>query len=172
MPGIKIGTETGKFVSKFQKLVLTSLLLISVPLSFSAPAHASKTKTLEIENVAILKFPSSIKLAPQGCQSVPVSYEITGPLQEFDTLYVNLEDETGEIFGEQTLYQTPAVSEWMEFRSYKKKSSASIKICKKTRYFDMGEWVEQLIGARKGEVVVRFWSSFSGEPTLSFMKFR
>ena len=120
MPGTKIETETGKFVSKFQKLVLTSLLLISVPLSFSAPAHASKTKTLEIENVAVLKFPASIKLASQGCQKVRVSYEVTGTLEEFDTVYVSLEDETGEIYGEQTLYQTPAVSEFFEFRKYKK----------------------------------------------------
>ena len=147
-------------------------MLIAVPLSFSAPAHASKTKTLEIENVAVLKFPASIKLASQGCQKVRVSYEVTGTLKEFDTVYVSLEDETGEIYGEQTLYQTPAVSEFFEFRTYKKKSSASIKICKKPRFFDMGGWVEQLIGARKDEVVVRFWSAYSGEPTSDFMKFR
>lgn len=159
-------------MNKHQKLVFTCLLLVAVPLSVSAPAHASKTKTLEIENVAVLKFPASIKLASQGCQKVRVSYEVTGTLQEFDSVHVSLEDETGEIYGEQTLYHTPAVSELFEFRSYKQKSSASIKICKKTRYFDMGEWIEQLIGARKSQIVVRFWSSFSGEPTTSFMKFR
>jgi hypothetical protein len=172
MPGTRIETEMVQSVSSLPKLALAGLLLLTIPLSISLPAHASKTETLEIENVAKVKFPTSIKLAAQGCQRVRISYEVIGPLEEFDSVFVAFEDETGEIFGEQTLYQTPAVSDLFELRTYKKKSSTFIKICKKPRYFDMGGWVEQLVGTRKGEVVVRFWSAYSGEPITSFTRFR
>ena len=152
------------------KRILAAVLALALTLSGAVVAQASATKTVEIEGVVKITYPSSVKLKARGCQNVKISYEI-GAMSQFDYVYVGLLDDSDEPYGDVVAYETPGMLD--PGRSvYKKKSSAFIKICREPWAENVGDGqYEDYVGAKKGSAQL-YISDGEDNSAFAYIRFR
>jgi hypothetical protein len=153
------------------KKLLTLLLTVLMLSAGSFATHASQTKELEIENQVKIKYPASVKLKAKGCQNIKVSYEI-GILEDWDFAYVALVNEEDVHYAEKLVYKTPELAAEQGERVNKKKSSSTLKICRKPWTDDLGNGrTQDYLGIPKGTIKL-ILSTYTFGPKTSSITLR
>ena len=138
-----------KFLAVLEVAALASLLPVS--------AHAKSTESLDINGVVKISYPSSIKLKPNGCQKVKIKYRIG--VMDLDYVYVGLQVDKENILSDKVIYMTPGLGD----RNYKKKSTATLKICRESRVEYVGDGkdgeYQSFLGAETGLVQITIETS-------------
>ncbi len=111
---------------------------------------ALKSRKLSAGNAVTITYPQSVTLKKKGCQKFKISYT-TYFLEERDTVYVWILNDSNEFVADEIIYETPLQAELNGSGTYKKSGKATVKICRKNWGEDVVTGEYAYAGTKKGK---------------------
>lgn len=151
------------------KKVIAFAAAVSLLVAPTLPASAASSKTIKVGSLVTVTYPATVKLKTSGCQKISFTYKI-GRLGQEDAVYAGILDDSDNLIGGYTFYQTPQVAELSGLSVFKKTGTASFKICRKawSEELDDGDF-EDYTGATKGEF--QFYVQTFKADNIGYIKF-